>query len=96
MNNPSTTEHTDATQRTPSWQLAVPLTGATCAVLRFGGVWTWWALLWVPLLAVTIGCLVLEWQTLARNRWRMGVGGWLMLVVAHLGCVAAFAMILGK
>ncbi|MFJ9551864.1 hypothetical protein [Streptomyces erythrochromogenes] len=65
-------------------------------MLRFGGVWSWWALLWVPLLAVAIGCLVLEWQTLARNRWRMGVGGWLMLVVAHLGCAAALAMILGR
>ncbi|MFB8396388.1 hypothetical protein [Streptomyces yangpuensis] len=96
MNNSSTTEHTDAAHGTASWELALLLTGATCAVLRFGGVWSWWALLWIPLLAVTLGCLAFEWQTLARNRWRTGVGEWLLLVVAHLGLVAALAMILGR
>ncbi|MFJ7775885.1 hypothetical protein [Streptomyces yangpuensis] len=62
-------------------------------MLQFGGVWSWWALLWVPLLAVTIGCLVLEWQALARNRWRMGVGGWLLLSIAHFGLLAACALV---
>ncbi|MET9840413.1 hypothetical protein ABZZ01_21905 [Streptomyces virginiae] len=65
-------------------------------MLHFGGVWSWWALLWVPLLAVTIGCLVLEWQALAHNHWRMGVGEWLLLIVAHLGFLAACALILGR
>ncbi|WP_405787216.1 hypothetical protein OG753_04150 [Streptomyces sp. NBC_00029] len=94
--NTFTTEHTDATLRTPSWSLPVPLTGATCAVLHFGGVWTWWALLWAPLLVATVVCIAYEWRATARTHWRMGFGAWLLLTVAHLGCVAALALLLGK
>ncbi|MEU9164185.1 hypothetical protein AB0D29_28445 [Streptomyces sp. NPDC048424] len=95
MNDPSTTEHSDDPRQTPSWSLMVPLTGAACAVLRFGGVWSWWALLWIPLLTAAVAGIVLEWRVLARNRLRMGIIEWLMLTAAHLGSAAAVGLILG-
>ncbi|MCP3819039.1 hypothetical protein NLX86_13210 [Streptomyces sp. A3M-1-3] len=95
MNNSFTAEHSNDTQQTPAWSLTVLLTGAACAVLRFGDVWSWWTLLWAPLLATAVGFMVHEWRVLARNHWRMRIIEWLLLTVAHLGCVAAVALILG-
>ncbi|MER6316463.1 hypothetical protein ABT237_22215 [Streptomyces sp. NPDC001581] len=95
MNNSSTAENSNDSRQTPTWSLMVVLTGAAGTVLHFGGVWSWWILLWIPLLATTVGCIVYEWRVLARNHWRMGIIEWLMLVVAHLGCVAAVGLILG-
>lgn len=95
MNNSFITERSNDSRQTPAWSLMVVLTGAACAVLRFGGVWSWWILLWAPLLATTVGCIVHEWRVLARNHWHMGIIEWLMLTVAHLGCVAAVGLILG-
>ncbi|MFJ3861634.1 hypothetical protein ACIPRL_36100 [Streptomyces sp. NPDC090085] len=95
MNNTLAAEHSNDTQKTPTWSLMVVLTGAACAVLRFGGVWSWWALLWVPLLVATAGLMIHQWRVLARRHWRMGIVEWFMLVVAHLGCLAAVGLIIG-
>ncbi|MFF9984613.1 site-specific integrase [Streptomyces erythrochromogenes] len=35
-------------------------------------------------------------HALRRGRWRMGAGGWFLLTVAHLGFVAACALVLGQ
>ncbi|WP_420077962.1 hypothetical protein ACN6AT_00440 [Streptomyces sp. JL4002] len=95
MNNTLAAEHSNDTQKKPTWSLMVVLTGAACAVLRFGGVWSWWALLWAPLLVATAGLMIHQWRLLARSHWRMGIVEWLMLVVAHLGCLAAVGLIIG-
>ncbi|MGW6979260.1 hypothetical protein ACWGE1_07415 [Streptomyces sp. NPDC054932] len=95
MNNPSTAEHANDTRQKPSWGLAVVLTGLVCTVLRFGDVWSWWFLLWAPLLAAAVGDIVHEWRVLMRNDWRMGIIEWLMLTVAHLGFGAVAAVISG-
>ncbi|MER6197034.1 hypothetical protein ABT234_06610 [Streptomyces sp. NPDC001586] len=95
MHDPSTAEHPNDMRQTPSWSLTVPLTGAACAVLHFGGVWSWWALLWLPLLATAVAGIVIEWRVLARNRWRMGIIEWLLFTTAHLGSAAAMGLILG-
>ncbi|MEV7444055.1 hypothetical protein AB0O22_23505 [Streptomyces sp. NPDC091204] len=95
MNDPSAAERPDDTRPTPSWSPAIPLTGAACAVLRFGGVWSWWALLWAPLLAAAVAGIVLEWRVLAHNHWRMGTIEWLLLATAHLGSAAAAGLVLG-
>ncbi|MFB7980882.1 hypothetical protein [Streptomyces vinaceus] len=65
----------------------------TCAFLRLGEVWSWWALLWVPLLVLAIGSLVYEWRLLARSRWRMGLMDWGSLVISHLGLAASLAAV---
>ncbi|MFJ3966135.1 hypothetical protein [Streptomyces sp. NPDC090036] len=95
MNNSLAAEHSNDTRQTPAWSLTVVLTGAACAVLRFGGVWSWWILLWAPLLATAVGFMVHQWRVLACNHWRMGIIEWLMLTAAHIGCVAAAGLLLG-
>ncbi|WP_329391833.1 hypothetical protein OG625_40915 (plasmid) [Streptomyces sp. NBC_01351] len=65
------------------------------AVLRFGGVWSWWALLWAPLFVVAVGFLAYEWRLLARSNWRMRALEWGFLVVAHCGFAVSLAGILG-
>ncbi|GGS39612.1 hypothetical protein Snoj_28170 [Streptomyces nojiriensis] len=95
MNNSLAAEHSNDTRQTPTWSPMVVLTGAACAALRFGGVWSWWALLWAPLLAATVGFMIHQWRVLARNHWRMGIIEWLLLTVAHLGCLAAVGLIIG-
>ncbi|MFD9036432.1 hypothetical protein ACFVZW_35645 [Streptomyces sp. NPDC059567] len=79
----------------PAWSLMVLLTGAACAVLGFGAAWSWWALLWAPLLLLAVAFTIREWRVMAGNHWRAGVLEWFLLAVAHLGMVAAVALIVG-
>lgn len=81
-------------QEKPGWSLTALLLGAVNAVLTLGGVWSWWALLWLPLLAVGVGAVVYEWRLLARSRWHMGSLEWVFLVVAHVGLAASLAAVL--
>ncbi|GHE75232.1 hypothetical protein GCM10018785_49520 [Streptomyces longispororuber] len=83
------------TEEAPGWLPAVFLFGVVCVVFRFGGVWSWWALLWAPLLAAALGVTVYEWRLLARSRWRMPVTEWCLLAAAHAGCAAALGVVLG-
>ncbi|WP_219667382.1 hypothetical protein [Streptomyces bambusae] len=76
-------------QQKPGWTLVAFLVGAVCAVLRFVDIWSWWALLWAPLLAFAAAATAYEWRVLARQRWRMGPVEWVFLGLTHLGCVAA-------
>ncbi|MEV8316165.1 hypothetical protein AB0Q95_18530 [Streptomyces sp. NPDC059900] len=78
----------------PGWFPAVFLFGVVALVFRFGGVWSWWALLWAPAFAIAVGISVYEWRLVARNRWRMSGGEWVLLAVAHAGCAASLAVIL--
>ncbi|GGS93438.1 MULTISPECIES: hypothetical protein [Streptomyces] len=59
------------------------LFAAVAAVLRCTSVWSWWALLWVPLLLLGVVVTVQEWRLSARKRWRIGVMEWLSLVLAN-------------
>ncbi|MFB7027568.1 MULTISPECIES: hypothetical protein [unclassified Streptomyces] len=85
----------DGAERTekPSWYLASLFAAIACAVLRLGGVWTWWALLWVPLLLLAVAFGVDDWRLMARPRPRLGAYGWFALVTAHLGVTVAAARI---
>lgn len=77
----------------PSWYLTSLLVAIVCAVLRFGGVWSWWALLWAPLLLFTVALGVHDWRLMARHRPRLGAYEWFVLVTAHLGVAVAVARI---
>ncbi|MFE6160753.1 hypothetical protein ACFQ7F_17785 [Streptomyces sp. NPDC056486] len=77
------------------WFPAVFLFGVVFLILRFGGVWPWWPLLWAPLFAVAVAIAAYEWRLVPRNRWRMPVGEWALLVVAHAGCAASLAIVVG-
>ncbi|MEV4192232.1 hypothetical protein [Streptomyces toxytricini] len=68
------------------------LFAAVAVVLRHTTVWSWWALLWMPLLLLGVVTTVHEWRLSARNRWRIGVMEWLSLVLTNVGlavCLAA-------
>ncbi|MFJ7127393.1 hypothetical protein [Streptomyces sp. NPDC098101] len=73
----------------PGWYLASLFAALACVVLRFGGVWTWWALLWVPLLLLAVACGVDNWRLMARHRPRLGAYEWFVLVTTHLGVALA-------
>ncbi|KMO96998.1 hypothetical protein ACS04_15085 [Streptomyces roseus] len=92
MDTPSVPARAEDQQK-PGWVLTALFFGVTCAVLRLGEVWSWWALLWVPLLVLAIGSLVYEWRLMARSRWRMGPLDWGLLVTSHLGLAAALAAV---
>ncbi|MFD7833944.1 hypothetical protein [Streptomyces sp. NPDC059761] len=79
----------------PGWSLTMLLFGAVNAVFAFTGVWSWWALLWAPLLAIGFGAMVYEWRLLTRNKWRMSAMEWVFLTMAHVGLAAILAAILG-
>ncbi|MCB5168455.1 hypothetical protein LG634_26985 [Streptomyces bambusae] len=88
-NTPPPPPAPDAAEK-PGWDVVLGLFGAACAVLRYGSAWSWWALLWVPLMAVGVGATVYEWRLLARGRRRMGGPvAWLLLVLAHAGLAVA-------
>ncbi|MFZ4299251.1 hypothetical protein ACOZE3_15210 [Streptomyces cinereoruber] len=77
----------------PSWLLTSLFAAVVCAVLRFGGVWSWWALLWVPLLLATVAFGAHGWLLMARHRPRLGAYEWFVLVTTHLGVAIAVARI---
>ncbi|QES53006.1 hypothetical protein DEJ51_00960 [Streptomyces venezuelae] len=79
----------------PGWGLAVTLSAVLSLVLRLTEVRSWWALLWVPLFLLAVGCVTYEWRLTARSRWRMGPMEWVYLAVTHLGLLAALAKVLG-
>ncbi|WP_432086815.1 hypothetical protein [Streptomyces sp. bgisy095] len=85
----ATPEGGAAGAKKPSWYPASLFAAIACAVLRFGGVWTWWALLWVPLLLLTVAFGVDNWRLMARHRPRLGAYEWFVLVTAHLGVALA-------
>ncbi|MCX4546449.1 hypothetical protein [Streptomyces sp. NBC_01565] len=93
MNTPSAAPHAAEEQQKPGWSLPVVLSGATGVVLRLGDVWSWWALLWVPLLALAVATAVYGWRLLARSRWRMDPLQWGFLALSHLGLVASLTAI---
>ncbi|MFJ3881044.1 hypothetical protein ACIPW5_26820 [Streptomyces sp. NPDC090077] len=82
-------------QQKPGWILPVLLVGAVSAVLNFGGVWSWWALLWAPLSAIAVGAMGYEWRLLSQCRWRMSALEWALLAVSHVGLAASLAAVLG-
>ncbi|MFD0723509.1 hypothetical protein [Streptomyces globosus] len=63
-------------------------------VLRHTAVWSWWALLWVPLLLLGIATTVHDWRLSARNRWRIGLMEWLSLVLANVSLAVCLAAVL--
>ncbi|MCJ1678525.1 hypothetical protein MTF65_14440 [Streptomyces sp. APSN-46.1] len=69
--------------------------GAVFAILNHGGTWSWWALLWAPLLSIAIGSMAYEWRLLARRQWRMNALEWVFLVTAHVSLAALLAGALG-
>ncbi|WP_314252326.1 hypothetical protein [Streptomyces sp. DSM 40907] len=79
----------------PGWGLAATLFAVLSLVLRLTDVWSWWAVLWAPLLVLGAGCVVYEWRLTARSRWRMGPMEWVLLVVTHLSLLAALARVFG-
>ncbi|MEV6731357.1 MULTISPECIES: hypothetical protein [unclassified Streptomyces] len=79
----------------PGWSLTVLLFGAVNAVLNFGGIWSWWTLLWGPLFAIGVGAMMYEWRLLAHSRWRMSSLEWIFLAVAHVGLAASLAAVFG-
>ncbi|MFK0237702.1 hypothetical protein [Streptomyces vinaceus] len=93
MDTPSVPPRTAEEQRKPGWFPTSLLFGAVCAVLRFADSWSWWALLWAPLLVLALGATVYEWQLLARSRWRMAPVEWGLLAISHLGLAAALAAV---
>ncbi|MGW8950589.1 hypothetical protein [Streptomyces sp. NPDC055709] len=76
--------------------MAVLLFGAVLLILRFVYVLSWWAFLWAPLFVLGVAVAAYEWWLLRRRHYRMSVLEWFLLVVAHLGCVASAAAILGS
>ncbi|WP_158710179.1 hypothetical protein [Streptomyces katrae] len=93
MSNPSYSMQEE--KQKPGWSVTVLLFGAVNAVLNFGGIWSWWALLWGPLFAIGAGAVVYEWRLLTRNQWRMSRLEWMFLAIAHIGLAAALAVVLG-
>lgn len=81
-------------QQKPGWILPVLLVGAVSAVLNFGGVWSWWALLWAPLFFIAVGTMGYEWRLLSHCRWRMNPLEWALLAVSHVGLAASLATFL--
>ncbi|MEU9148136.1 hypothetical protein [Streptomyces sp. NPDC048349] len=88
MSTPSAAPRPAEAQEKPGWSLTAFLFGTVCAVLRLGGDWSWWALLWAPILVLAVGSAAYEWVLLARHRWRMGLLEWGFLVLSHLGFAA--------
>ncbi|MCX4633343.1 hypothetical protein [Streptomyces sp. NBC_01443] len=79
----------------PGWSLTVLLFGAVNALLAVGDIWSWWALIWGPLLAIGVGAVVYEWRLLTRSQWRMSSAEWMFLAIAHVGLAASLAAVLG-
>ncbi|MGW9083976.1 hypothetical protein [Streptomyces yangpuensis] len=65
------------------------------AVLRLTDVWSWWAVLWAPLLVLAVGSAAHEWLLTARSQWRLSPMEWVFLVVAHLALAASLALVSG-
>lgn len=93
MNSPSTTPQAGDEQQKPGWSLTVVLSGAVGIILRLSDVWSWWALLWAPLLALAVGSTVYNWRQSVRSRWRMDLRSWVFLALSHLGLAASLAVI---
>ncbi|WP_374774762.1 hypothetical protein OG756_19310 [Streptomyces sp. NBC_01310] len=92
MNHPSSSVRE---LQKPGWSLPLLFLGLVSAVLHFGGVRSWWALLWAPLFVLAVGATVYEWRLLARSRWRMGPLEWVFLAITHLVIAASLATVLG-
>ncbi|MFD0266339.1 hypothetical protein ACFVGY_07065 [Streptomyces sp. NPDC127106] len=69
------------------------LFGVVCVLLRLTDVWSWWALLWTPVLLLAVGTTVCEWRLSAHPRWQMGILEWLSLIIAHVGLAASLFVI---
>jgi len=80
---------------TPGWFPAVFLFGVVAFIFLFGGVWSWWPLLWAPLFVAAVGMATYEWRLVVRNRWRMPVEEWALFVIANAGCALSLAVVLG-
>ncbi|KOU15698.1 hypothetical protein ADK52_34555 [Streptomyces sp. WM6372] len=93
MNTPSAASHAAEGQQKPGWFLTASLFGAANAVLGLADVWSWWALLWAPLLVLAVGSAAYEWRLSARSRWRMGPPERVLLAVSHIGCAASLTAI---
>ncbi|MET9959368.1 hypothetical protein ABZ128_09835 [Streptomyces sp. NPDC006326] len=86
---------TDEEKQKPGWGVPVVVLGVVALLLRVVDVWSWWALLWAPLFLLALVLMAFEWRLLARSRRRMGGLDWVLMVVAHLGCAASLAVVLG-
>ncbi|WP_158708740.1 hypothetical protein [Streptomyces bikiniensis] len=80
----------------PNWYVTGLLAAIACAVLRLGGVWSWWALLWAPLLLFAVALGAHDWRLMARHRPRLGAYERFVLVTAHLGVAVAVARIVTR
>ncbi|MFF2193551.1 hypothetical protein [Streptomyces sp. NPDC058157] len=80
-------------QQKPGWSVPLLLSGLAGAALRLAEVWSWWALLWAPLLLLTICSAAYEWRLLAHGRWRMDTLQWAFLTLSHLGLAASLTAI---
>jgi hypothetical protein len=80
------------TEEAPGWYLPAILVGAILATFRFGGVWSWWALLWGPLAVLALACISYEWHLTVRSKWNMGDWEWWAFIATHLGAATALAV----
>lgn len=93
MNTPSAApQAVEEQQRKPGWSVPLLLVGVAGIPLRFAGVWSWWALLWAPLLALAVCSVVYEWRLLVQSRWRMDPLQWAFLALSHLGLATSLTV----